>query len=181
MSLLSVDVTTVDAIPVTAPARTLIDLAGCVDSNVLEEALDDALRRRLVTVARVRWHQRELGARAGCKTLTGLLDARATTTRAPESVFETKLLRVLRAAGLPPPAVQYRVGNYRLDFAYPDARIAIEADGFRFHSSRRQWDRDRARRYALTAMGWTLLPVTWTQLHERPEEVVEAVRGLLGG
>lgn len=180
VSLTRADVTVVDEIPVTTAARTLIDLAACVEADVVEEALDDALRRRLVTVARVRWRMRELGARAGNKTLIRLLDARATTSRAPESVFETQLLRVLRAAGVPLPVVQHRVGSYRVDFAYPDARVAIEADGFRWHSSRQQWDRDLARRNALTMLGWTILHVTWTQLTERPEEVVEAVRALIG-
>jgi very-short-patch-repair endonuclease len=53
-------------------------------------------------------------------------------------------------------------------------RVAIEADGFRWHSSRQLWDRVRARRYALTAMGWIVLHFTWEQLRDRPGEVVRA-------
>ena len=75
--------------------------------------------------------------------------------------------------------LQQRVGPYRVDFAYPAARVAIEADGFRWHSSRQQWDRDRARRNALTAMGWTVLNVTWAELRDNPDAVINTISALL--
>jgi len=177
-SLAPGDVKRVDGIPVTSVARTLADLAGCVRADALEEALDDALRRRLVTVAGMRKELRR--RRPGVKVLGRLIDARAGMRRVPETVFETKLLRVLRAGGLPLPAVQHWIGRYRVDFAYTDERLVIEADGFQWHSSRRQWDRDRAQRATLAELGWRVVPVTWTQLVSRPREVVGAVRAALG-
>ncbi len=45
------DVTTIDGIPVTKPARTLLDLAGTEPEHVVERCLDDALRRRLVSLS----------------------------------------------------------------------------------------------------------------------------------
>jgi very-short-patch-repair endonuclease len=175
------DVTTLYGIPVTTPMRTLIDIAGCSPADVVEEALDDALRRKLVTVAGLQRRLRANGGpgRNGTKLLRDFVDARAGVASVSESVFETRLLRVLRAAGLPEPAPQHQVGSYRVDFAYPGARVAVEADGFRWHSTRRQWDRDRARRNALTAMGWTLIHVTWAQLREQPEQVVNTIRATL--
>jgi len=81
------------------------------------------------------------------------------------------------------PAVQHEIrtrrGRVVLDFAYLDKKIAIEADGFRWHSSRQQWDHDRVRANALTMLGWTVLRVTWTHLHDRPDEVIEAIRATL--
>jgi very-short-patch-repair endonuclease len=129
----------------------------------------------------MRLRLRDLGAagRRGSGLLAELVGARAGVVLGPESPFETHLMRVLRAAGLPMQAVQHQVGRYRVDFAYPGARVAIEADGFRWHSTRQQWDRDRARRNALTAVGWSVLHVTWPELRERPEEVVAAVRALI--
>jgi very-short-patch-repair endonuclease len=155
------DVTVVDAIPVTTPARTLIDVATVCDADVVEEALDDALRRRLVTPARLRWRLRDLRGRPGTKLIAMLLAMRTGT---PESVLETRFLRVLRSSGLPAPQLQHRIGPYRVDFAYPDARVAIECDGYAHHASRRQFEADRARRNAITAKGWTVLHVTWDQL-----------------
>lgn len=180
--LSAADVTAMDAIPVTSAARTLIDIAGVVPAEVVEEALDDALRRRLVTVSRVRWRLEQIGCRGrrGSGVLADLVEARANTRTVPQSVFETRLLRILRGAGLPTPAIQHEIRTNRgravLDFAYPKQRIAIEADGFRWHSSRQQWDHDRARRNALTMLGWTVIHVTWPQLRERPDEVVDAIR-----
>jgi predicted transcriptional regulator of viral defense system len=77
-ALSAVDMTTVDAIPVTTPARTIIDLASLVGRDAVEEALDDALRRRLVTIARIRWRLTEL-ARLG---RPGVVVVRRSSTRA---------------------------------------------------------------------------------------------------
>ena len=180
-----IDVTEVDGIPVTTAARTLIDLAGIVSAGVVEEALDDALRRGITTIAQVRGRARDLDARGrpGSGVLAVLLEARAGPAEVPQSVFETKLLRVLRKAGLPRPAVQHEVGTPLgravLDFAYSEHCVAIEADGFRWHSSRQQWDRDRARRNALTALGWTVIHVTWPELLHEPAEVVRVIRAAI--
>jgi len=171
------EMTIVDGIPVTTVARTIADLAGCAGADMVEEALDDALRRRLVRLIAVR-KQADAG-RAGAALLRRLIDERSGSGRVPESVFETRVLRVLRRGGLPKPTVQHRIGSYRIDFAYVRERLAIEADGFRWHSSRRQWDRERTRTAALTAMGWTVFRVTWSELNERPDGFVEAVAALL--
>lgn len=179
------DVDTRDAIRVTTVARTLIDLASCVPVASLEEALDDALRRRLVTVRalRSRFADTAPSGRKGQAALRRLLEVREGRGRVPQSVFETRLLRALRRARLPAPEIQYEVRTARgravLDFAYPDKLLAIEADGFEWHSSRRQWDYDRARGTALALLGWRVIHVTWSELHEDPDAVVGAVRAML--
>jgi very-short-patch-repair endonuclease len=170
MSLEKVDVTAIDAIPVTTPARTLIDLATCVDRDRLEEALDDALRRRLVSLPKLRWRIKELGAR---KLLTKLVEERAHGVT--ESNLEIRVLRAIRAAGLPKPVIQHRIGRYRVDLAYPEDRVAVECDGYQFHSGRRAFDADRERRNVLTAMKWTVLHATWTDV----EQLVETLAALI--
>lgn len=182
VSLTRVDVTTSDAIPLTTAARTLIDVAACAPLDLVEEALDDALRRRLVTVGLLQRRLQELRdpGRRGCGAMARLISARANTANVPQSVLETRLLRALRRAGLPMPAIQHRIRTHRgpavIDFAYVESRVAIEADGFRWHSSRQQWDRDQARNNALTMLGWTVVHVTWPQLRDRPAEVIDAIR-----
>ena len=131
------------------------------------------LRRRLDASGRA--------GRRGTRLLGEMIEVRAGNGRVPESVFETRLSRVLRAAGLPAPVLQHGVGKYRLDFAYPALHVAIEADGFSWHSSRARWDRDIERRNALAVLGWTVIHVTWPQLQHKPEKVVEAVRATLAG
>jgi len=168
-----VDVTMVDAIPSTTPARTLLDVAGVVPTEVVEEALDDALRRKLVSLSRLRWRLREIARMGtpGAHTMTALLEARAGATAVPQSVFETKLLRAMKSAGLPQPVLQHEIRERGrliavVDFAFPDARLAIEAEGYRWHSGRRRFEHDLARRNALTALGWRVIHATWRDLND---------------
>jgi hypothetical protein len=98
----------------------------------------------------------------------------------PESVLETRVLRVLTKAGLPTPASQFEIrdGDHliaRVDFAFPDLKLAVEADGYRWHSSRLRWDHDLARRNTLTALGWRVVHVTWAGLTNHPETVIHTI------
>jgi very-short-patch-repair endonuclease len=183
-----VDVTVVDAIPVTTPTRTLIDLGAVVPKEAVEEALDDALRRGLTSIPRLRWRIGELATRGrrGVGVVRELVDRRAGDPAIPESVLETRLLRLIEREGLPAPVRQYQVRERgRLiaipDFAYPDLKLAIEADGYRWHSGREQWESDLARRNALTARGWRVVHVTYRDLEHRPDEVVRTIARALAG
>jgi len=172
------DITTIDGIPVTKPARTLLDLATVEPAETIERCLDDALRRRLVSVAFLaRWladprRKRHRGARV----LQRLVDERA-TRGVTESSLETKVLQLIRAHGLPLPMLQYEVmdaGQFiaRLDFAYPDQLVAIEVDGFRHHDRRATFDDERARGNAIEALGWRLLRITAAHVARDPGVVI---------
>ena len=181
-SLPKADRATHRAIPVTTPTRTLIDLAAVVAAETVEEALDDALRRGLTSLPKLRWRLDELGrrGRSGVAVVRALLAARGPGGPVPESVFETRLLRLLRRAGLPAPVVQHVItdgGRFvaRVDLAYPDEKLAIEADGYRHHGGRQRFEHDRARLNAITALGWRVILVTWQQMQERPQELNEQI------
>jgi hypothetical protein len=151
------DVTRIDGIPVTRVARTLADLARDVPRPALEDAVDDALCRRLVSLDR-------LVRQRGSPRLTAVL-ATWRDGSAPQGVAEARLLRRLVHAGLPPPETQHEVwhaGRFvaRLDVAWPDRRLAVELDGFRWHASPRAFQRDRSRRNALVHLGWTVFQAT---------------------
>lgn len=165
--------------------RTLIDLCHVATKDAVHAALLDALRRGLTSVPRITRAMEGTGTRGRTRMaqLRELLDSLGSGPP-PESVLEARVLRILRAAGLPRPALQHRVrarGRVvaRVDFAYPRARVAIEADGFRFHGSRPDWQRDLGRRNTLTTMGWRVVHVTWADL-EDPERWVRALTALLG-
>ena len=101
-----------------------------------------------------------------------------------ESPLESTVLRLLRDAGLPIPMLQYVVRDgerfiARLDFAYPATLVGIEADGFRYHHGRREFDADRARSNELQALGWHVLRVTSKHLEEDAEAVVAWLRKAL--
>ncbi|MFA5891326.1 MAG: type IV toxin-antitoxin system AbiEi family antitoxin domain-containing protein [Actinomycetota bacterium] len=181
------DLTTIDGIPVTKPARTLLDLATIESADVLEQCLDDALRRRLVSIAFLeRWladpqRKRHRGARR----LQRLVDERA-ARGVTESPVETSVLQLIRSRRLPLPMLQYVVtdaGRFiaRLDFAYPDQRVAIEVDGFRHHDTRATFDDERARGNAIEALGWRILRVTAAHLERDPDAVIAWIARALEG
>jgi predicted transcriptional regulator of viral defense system len=181
-ALSAVDRTIIAGIPVTTPARTLIDLASCASADAVEEALDDALRRKLVSLSRMRWRLDALTQRGrpGIVTMRRLLDAREPAKPVPQSVLETRMLRVLMRAGLPKPALQHEIRDRGrlvaiVDFAYPDVRLAIEADGYRWHTGRARWRTDLQRRNRMTALGWRIVHVTWDDLERAPDELLRLI------
>ena len=181
------DVTTIDGIPVTKPARTLLDLASTEPEDLVERCLDDALRRRLVSLSFLeRWLADPRKTRQrGAAVLRRLIEARA-TRGVTESPLEARALTLLRESGLPIPMLQYIVeeqGRFvaRLDLAYPEKRVALEVDGFRFHDTRDSFDAERARGNELQAIGWKVLRITSEHLERGPDEVAEWVRRALDG
>jgi hypothetical protein len=172
---------TMTGIPVTSPDRTLLDLAGTVDVSDLERALDEVLRRGMASRSRIAWtldHSRTPGKRA----LRNLLSARLPGYVPPHSELEAALLRLLGTAGLPVPLREYEIRedgfNGRADFAWPDQRVAVETDGFVWHSGRHQWQRDRTKRNLLTLRGWKVLQLTWEDVTVRPEWVLDSLSRL---
>jgi very-short-patch-repair endonuclease len=172
------ETTVVSSIPVTTPTRTLFDLAGIVEQQLVEAALDDSLRRRLASLPRLRWAAREFGGhgRGGVSAMKQLLKERGPESP-PGSRLETRLIRLLRDSRLPKPRRQYEIREggkliARVDLAYPEARLAIEADGYRYHSARSAWQHDRVRRNALTSRDWQVLHITWEDLQLRPKEIL---------
>ena len=158
-----------DGVPVTRPARMLTDLAGVVGGDVLEEAVDDVLCRRLCRLDQLSAPAGRRGARA----LRAVLEA-WNGDALPAGVAEMRVVRALLAAGLPDPVRQYEIFHEgvfvaRADLAYPDVRLAMELDVFRWHAGRGPFRSDRLRRNRIEAAGWRLLEAA-------PEDVGEMVR-----
>jgi very-short-patch-repair endonuclease len=178
-------VTKIGKIPVTTVARTLLDLGGVASASSLEAAVTDALRRNRTTLERLQSCLDEAGGkgRPGASALRSILQALG---RQPaESVLELKLVRLLRRHGLPEPMRQFDIREgetlvARVDLAYPELRLAIEADGFSFHAGPGSWTRDLARSNALTALGWHVVHITWRDLTERPRQVIDQLRKVMG-
>ena len=152
------------------PSQMILDLAGVVGGDLLEEAVDDALCRRLCRLDQLV----APAGRRGSAVLRGVLAAWNGDGLA-EGVAEMRVVRALLAAGLPPPARQYEIwvnGVFiaRVDLAYPPFRLAMELDGFRWHAGRRPFRSDRLRRNRIEASGWRLLEAA-------PEDIGDLVAG----
>ena len=175
----------IKGIPTTSVTRTLIDLAGTVTREAIEEALDDALRRGLTDLGRLRGVLRRSGStRRGARVLRQLIAARDGKREKTDSQLEDQLLRLIRSRGLPPPEIHLDVchGDERIcevDMAYPNERVAIEVHGYRFHSARSAWERDQRRENALVRAGWSVLKATSSQLDRNPDSFIDTLRALL--
>ena len=170
------DVTYVDSIPVTRPARIICDFGllvkrGEMSMETLELAMQEALRRDLVDVARVWREWQRLGGtrRPGGKVVEQLLNSFVPPVRKPDTTPEVRLLHLMRAAGLPEPVPQLRVALsktrwYQLDFAWPHARVFCEFDSYKWHGSRTRYMRTTRRRLELERHEWYGVPVTDDEL-----------------
>lgn len=181
----SVDVTTRHNIPTMTPARALIAIASTTEIEILEECIDFGVHRGLFSAPYLRWRVTALAqqGRAGVPRLRDLLDRREPGA-VPMNAFERRLFRVLKHYGLPLPEPQYRIhdkGKHvaRLDFAYPDRRVAIEAVGAQAHAGPFQWRNDLKRLEQIAAQRWRVIHVTWNDLVDDPEGVAARVAAML--
>src|SRR2546423_4386003 len=146
-------------IPVTNPLLTLMELGSVVVPELVERALDDALLRGRVSLRRLWLILDQYGGSGhrGAGTLRILLKTRDAAYAPPEGELDERFRKLLKSTGLPKPREQYEVrrnGKFlaRLDFAYPEYRLAIETDGYVWHAGRLDWQRDPERRHALVAI-----------------------------
>lgn len=177
----SSDKSRVGAFPVTSVARTLLDMARELNESKLEEALDEALRKKLILVPYLaRRIRKPLRGVTGVVLLRSLVRDRL-GSRVSESVLETRFLRELRRVRLPLPVAQFRIPSAlaRVDFAYPRQRIAIELDGYAHHSSRRQWRFDLKRNNRLVAERWRVLRFTYEDVVHHFMSVRETIEDAL--
>jgi hypothetical protein len=138
-----------------------------VGPDQLGRIVDDALRRRLVTLADLRSCHARIATGPGRRSTVALrevLDERVAGYQPGDSPPEADVVRLLTRAGLPAPVLGHRVRigawRYRLDIAWPEAMLAIEHDGWDTHRTFSAFHGDRQRLRRLTAAGWTVLPAT---------------------
>jgi very-short-patch-repair endonuclease len=135
------------------------------------ELLDRALQRRVRLDALRQAHHRNLSRRGS--TAAGRLLAAASDRAA--STAERAMITLLRSAGIAGWHLHYRDSGYELDFAFPARRVAIEVDGWAWHSDAGTFRRDRRRQNAVVLAGWTVLRFTWHDLTHSPDQVIAEI------
>jgi very-short-patch-repair endonuclease len=101
------------------------------------------------------------------------LSPRARDARSP---LEVDFLALCREWGLPEPQVNVLVAGLLVDFVWPRQRVAVETDGFRFHSDRLAFERDRRRSAILTAVGYEVHRVTYELLQSDLDLILGNIR-----
>lgn len=172
-------------LPLTSPARTLVDLGAVSDDAVLEQAMEHAFRRGISSVNELHHalrrsrNKRKPGMRRVARVL-----ARGVLSPGMRSELERQALRMFRRLRLPDPICQYEVSADDLvlgfvDFAWPKAKVIVEAEGFEFHSARKAWERDIDRYNAMTLRGWKVLRLTYADLYDARRPFFRELKTLL--
>ena len=168
------EVTEHQGISVTTPARTLLDLAATLTPRALERALDEAeikqLYDRTSLDALARAHVGERGAAALQRAIDE--DGDPTLT---DSELEELMLALCDEHRLPRPRPRAWVAGLRVDFLFAASRLVVETDGYRYHRTRRAFERDRERDAILARAGYRTLRFTHRQLTRRPAEVAATI------
>jgi very-short-patch-repair endonuclease len=164
------DTAMVQGIRCTSVARTLVQLGAVCSRRAVERALDAAIRDG----ASMRWIEETLERLnrpgvTGARVLRSILEDPRRAVHV-ESVLERRVERALRSTGLPGLVTQHEIvtphARYRVDMAYPAARIAIEGHSRKHHSGLLAGESDSGRHLALSAQGWVVLYVTWKMLND---------------
>jgi very-short-patch-repair endonuclease/predicted transcriptional regulator of viral defense system len=170
------EVTERQAIPVTTPARTLVDLASSLPRRALERALDQAEILELFDLQALERVVDAHQGRRGARVLAGALAEHQAGTTVTRSALEEAFLELCAAHALERPQVNVRVCNLEVDFYFASKRLVVEVDGYRYHRTRRAFERDRERDAILAAAGHHTLRFTHRQVTRRPREVAAAIR-----
>ncbi len=168
------DVTTRGSLPITTPLRTLVDCLRFLPLQTASDILDRSVQRHHIPLAKIANQIPEAGA--------GTAQARRLLRAADGSLFAAEKLavRLMRAARITGWVANHHIELHGvqliLDLAFPELKLAIEIDGFAFHSSPDRFQRDRSRQNLLIGEGWMVLRFTWADLTERPEYVMDQIR-----
>ena len=155
--------TTLGALPITTPERTLLDIAAIVRPRQLERAVAQAEHLRIVDHAKL--DALTASQRRGVKKLRAALSAPATTTR---SELEERFLALCERHGIERPRVNERLGPYEVDFLWPKQHLIVETDGHQHHGTRAAFEQDRTRDAHLTAAGYRVVRFTYRQVLDEP-------------
>jgi very-short-patch-repair endonuclease len=170
------DITRHKGIPITTPARTLIDLAATFHYRALRRTVREA-QRSLVTVRQILEALDRLGPRPGIAKLTTILATGHAPTR---SELEDAVLDLITRGGLQVPDVNLplAIGGRRVvpDFRWPNQRLVVEADGAEWHDNPIARQDDAERQALLEAHGERVLRVTWAQAVTQRAQTLARIR-----
>jgi very-short-patch-repair endonuclease len=163
-------------IPVTSVARTLVDLAVVLDADDLARACHEAGVRHEVTPAAVDAVLARRPNSAGASKVRLILRGEVHVTL---SRLERRFLELLRRAGLPLPETNRPVGGFRVDCCWPEERLTVELDSYRYHSSRHAWEQDRRRKREARPRGDEFRRFIYGDMFEEPELMMRELAALL--
>jgi Transcriptional regulator, AbiEi antitoxin len=163
-------------LPVTSPARTLIDNAPHITDKALTRGVNDLLRQGFLNRSDLVELLIRCPRHPGARLLRPFADS---TTGPTRSEFEDAFQAFSERYGLPQPLINHRFHGFELDAYFPDHGVIVELDGWDFHSSRHSFESDRDRDATMLALGIVTVRITWERLIEQPEREARRLKAIL--
>lgn len=165
-------------IPVTALARTLLDLAATASPRVTWNAVDRAERRAVLDLTAIDEMLRRRHGHRGAERLRKAL----TIYREPgfyRARSERLFRRLVTKARMPSPALNIWVDKFEIDAYWEEERFAVEIDGWEAHRTRRAFENDHLRREEMKLAGIDVISISARRLETHPTEVGRHLKLLL--
>ena len=164
------DVRRRERMALTSPPRTILDLAGELDAEMLERLVAEADYRRLASARELGDQLERNPGKPGNARLRSVLDLPGGPART-RSPAERQMLRLLRGAGFTGYELNLRIHGFEVDVLWRELSFAVEIDGYQAHSGRLAFERDRLKVATLKAHGLDVMPITPRQLRDDPDGV----------
>lgn len=166
------DILIVKGIPCTSPARTVVDCAAALGEDPLEDLLLAADAKRSLNRRRLEELVAERAGQPGIGRLRRLITDDPVETR---SKNERRMRAICRRHGISPPIANHPVEAggraFVADFCWPELRLIVEADSWRWHGGRGATEQDTDRGQLLAIAGWRVVHFTRDQIKRHPGEV----------
>lgn len=169
------DVREIRGIPVSSPARALLEIAPRLTARELADAVEQAQIKRLVTKRDVEQAIERAGPRPGVVALRALLEEPAFT----RSWAERRVVALMRAARLPRPVFNAEVEGFEVDALWRRERVVLEYDSYAFHLTKGALERDRRKTAALQRGRYVVLRTTWRELTQESHALVARTAEML--
>jgi very-short-patch-repair endonuclease len=166
-----VDALVIDGLRVTTPARTIVDLASTLTGRALREVVERAQDLGRFDPGDIEATMARAPRRAGRRRLEELIALMSPDADKARSHLERLFLPLTRLAGLPKPMPNHEIAGRARDFVWPEERLVVETDGYRYHASRRARRRDNRRDRELTSLGWRPVRFTYEEIAFEPSQV----------
>lgn len=167
-------ITTRQNIPLTEPVQTFLDLTTVTGPKGLERAINEADKRDVINPDALRKALDEHAGTPGVRPLRWILDKH--TFRLSDDELELLFRPIAAAVGLPVPLTKAQLGEFEVDFFWPDLGLVVETDGWRYHRTPATQTRDALRFQTHTAAGLTPIRFSHWQVKYEPDHVLNILR-----
>ena len=176
------EVTVERGIPVTTPARTLLDLAQVLAPPQLERAVHEAEYLRLTSPLSLEALLARHKGRRGTAALGAIVDRKRIGAHRTRTDFEAAFLAFLDDHDLPrPQRTNVYVAGHEVDAVWPDEQLIVELDSRQAHATTRAFEEDREKDRHLQIHGYRIARITYRQLQSDQGTIAAQLRALLAG